>query len=608
MSKNKLPIRLDSLLSGVLLIFSMILLSLLAYKGLGHPIDYDEAYNLQVVDSLAKGRGYASYGVLRGDGLWLFDPHITTGPAILMPLAAIWAISDGSILAIRLFMMTFLLGYVIALYYFLKRVNDKALIFAIALAAFLSAYDLQAGKVLGELPAAAVLVLAAALMTRQRYVFSALMIGIAIQIKLVFGLAGLILMSAPIFRWVLDGSPVKVKTILTMGLMAAGPSFFFEIYRYLSFQDLNLYLYSIDELKGFLRSQNINNFLGWTHPASIGEKFSGLYRLMPTYSWIAGALALSSFIILSSVGTKEPSDGLSQHQTNDSHIARLVMIFLWLAGAAMLWGWITQSNQIGARQGLPYLLLSFPVVTALCCTYCAALKRDGAASKRILSHTIIVSLAGLLMGTLVLNIKSVINIDHRSILEERAQVLRALENEKPKSLLVDGWWQNPEYQLATKIPFISHKTGDAQMLLVQKYQTSLTQSNWDVYKKQCAQVVYSSDLNLLCWLPDFRISEASIEVLDWGPQSTKAGDVPNRQPDGGAGIWIKVKKTDVEVAGPVKVYFDTFPAYLSYFHPDGEVITASIPPRLFSRAGFLQVSVQRVATGVSTHVGHFSVK
>ena len=72
----------------ILLIAACVLLLLeVSYKSVSVPIDYDEAYNLQVVDLLAKGQGYASYGALKGSGPWLFDPHITTGPVILGPLA-----------------------------------------------------------------------------------------------------------------------------------------------------------------------------------------------------------------------------------------------------------------------------------------------------------------------------------------------------------------------------------------------------------------------------------------------------------------------------------------------------------------------------------------
>jgi hypothetical protein len=609
MSNKKNYVRLDSLLSRVLMTFSMLLLSLITYKELGRPIDYDEAYNLQVVDSMARGQGYASYGSLRGEGLWFFDPHITTGPAILIPLAAIWAVSDGSIWAIRLFMMIFLWGFVVAIYYLLKKTHDKWIVFSIALASFLSPFNLQAGKVLGELPAVTVLIVAAALITRHRYVFAAFMIGVVIQIKLVFGLAGLILLSAPLLNRVFDGSRIRFNTILVMGIMVATPSIIFEFYRYYSFQSLQAYLYSIGEFKLFLHSQNINNFLGWSNPASMGAKFSGLYNLMPTVSWVAGALATSVIVISSCMYSRKYSNEIVRYQTNDSQLTRLVVVLLWLAGASLLWGWITQSNQNSARQGLPYLLISFPMISVLCASYCAELKHDDNMSKWIFSQVIIASMVGLLMGALVLNIKNVSAVDHSALLEDRAEVLRFLEKEKPNSVLVDGWWQNPEYQILTKIPFVPYKTGDAQMLLVQDYQKISPQSSWSIYKNQCADVVYSSDFNLLCWLPDFRASKSSIEVLDWGPQRTKAGVVPNRQSSGVSGIWIKIKKNKAEPVDMVKVYFNTFSAYHpTHLQSNGEVITAGIPPWLFKRPGVFEVSLKNAATGQRTHVGYFTVE
>jgi hypothetical protein len=285
------------------------------------------------------------------------------------------------------------------------------------------------------------------------------------------------------------------------------------------------------------------------------------------------------------------------------------MVFLWLAGASLLWGWITQSNQSSARQGLPFLMLCFPMIAALCVNYCSELIQDGTTGKLIFSQVIILVLTGLLTCALFFNIMSIIKIDNTALIKDRADVLRFLERENPKSVLVDGWWQNPEYQLLTKIPFIPYKTGDAQMLLVQDYQKTLSQSNWSSYMNQCAKVVYSSSLNLLCLLPDFRPPELSIEVLDWGPQITKVGEVPNQQPSGVSGIWIKVKKMDAESISMVKVYFDNFSAYHpTQIQPNGEVITASIPPWLFRREGVFEVSLKNAATGALTHVGHFTVE
>ncbi len=56
--------------------------------GLQAPLGYDEAYNLQVVINLLHGHGYATNGALYGTSLVRFDPLISTGPTLLLPIAA----------------------------------------------------------------------------------------------------------------------------------------------------------------------------------------------------------------------------------------------------------------------------------------------------------------------------------------------------------------------------------------------------------------------------------------------------------------------------------------------------------------------------------------
>lgn len=94
----------DYVLSILLLSSSLFLTIIIIYNRINSPIDYDEAYNLQIVDSLVKGKGYASFGSFRGNGPWLFDPYITTGPIVLLPLSIIWKISNGSLIVSHIFM------------------------------------------------------------------------------------------------------------------------------------------------------------------------------------------------------------------------------------------------------------------------------------------------------------------------------------------------------------------------------------------------------------------------------------------------------------------------------------------------------------------------
>ena len=64
-------------------IFCLMLAGLLIFVSTNVPIDYDEAFNASVAKSLATGYGYSTPYPVRT----VFDPYITTGPGLLLPIA-----------------------------------------------------------------------------------------------------------------------------------------------------------------------------------------------------------------------------------------------------------------------------------------------------------------------------------------------------------------------------------------------------------------------------------------------------------------------------------------------------------------------------------------
>lgn len=605
----------DTALAWMLLIPSLILLVITTYNSLHIPLGYDEAYNLQIVDSLANGKGYASFGALRGSGSWLFDPHITTGPIILVPLSAIWALSDGSILAIRIFMLSFLWIYTIGLLLLVKRLNGGLVSSAIAVAATLCIIDLQGGQVLGELAAAATLIFAAGAIAKRKPLLSALFVGIAIQIKLVYGLAGVILLSLSFFLfWSILRFNLKIKTVLLAITIVVTPSIMFELFRLVSMAKPSSYMASLYEFKTFLRGENINNSGTWLNPNVLGTKISGLFHAMPLTAWLAIGLAIA-FVLLSSIGTSLALESAFKRNKESSErptrqidpFVNIALFSLAIAGLAMLAGWITQSSQLGARQALPFLFLFIPATFALVSSLAIYLRAEGEKEMSTLSYLIIVGLFGLLVYPLTSLSISKLRGDARAEAVEQVHVADMIKQEKPESLFVDGWWQNPEYQLLTRIPGVPVRVGSSQLLVVQDYQVYLQNTNWERYRNMCSKIIYSTSRNLVCWLPEVKQSDLRIETVEWGPQSTEVGVVPNVQPDGGAGIWIKVKKVDAQLIGPVKVYFSEIPSWVDYVNPDGELITASVPSSLFKKSGTYDVTVRLTALGRTFPIGRFTV-
>ena len=95
-----------------------------------------------------------------------------------------------------------------------------------------------------------------------------------------------------------------------------------------------------------------------------------------------------------------------------------------------------------------------------------------------------------------------------------------------------------------------------------------------------------------------------LRVLNWGPQSTSGGEVPNLQPDGGAGVWIQV--SDERDIGDVQVLFDGYPAKSTAV--SSGLIAASVPAGSFREPGKKPVSIRQVITGKLFAVGSFVVE
>lgn len=374
------------------------------------PMDYDEAYNLQVVDSLSKGHGYASYGALRGTGPWIFDPHITTGPALLIPLTVIWSISDGSIFAVRAFMIGFVFIFISSLFFLVNKLEGKFLLYAFSTSSLFS-ISLPISRVWGEIPAAALLLLAAVLISRNKILLSALIVGIAVQIKLVYGLAGIIILMSVFAYWMM-GRVLKPKIII-LGIGAALiPSVLMELFRYFSFGDFNLYLHSLREFGSFLGSQKNN--IEWFNANLLGTKLSGLYQVMSPFVWLCLFLAMISILFFTNIGNfvikSSRQETYGNINTGVVNIINSLIItdFLIIAGVAMLGGWIILSNHTSPRQGLPFLFLFVPAIFILCGVVLIDIVKKGERLNSVLGMSFLMIISILLLTALILKINSAV--------------------------------------------------------------------------------------------------------------------------------------------------------------------------------------------------------
>lgn len=142
----------------------------------------DEAYNLSVPINLAAGLGYASDGWLLQGTLAVFDHRISTGPVVLLPIAAVIALGVEPVLAGRATMVGFVALWLLAAWLLGREIGTRlgepggwlGRWAGVAAMASFAAYDATAlpspmqGRtdILGEVPAAALVMLGMFLLLR----------------------------------------------------------------------------------------------------------------------------------------------------------------------------------------------------------------------------------------------------------------------------------------------------------------------------------------------------------------------------------------------------------------------------------------------------------
>ena len=169
----------------------------------------DEAFNLTVPRNLLAGLGYSSDGALSGSTITPFDPRISTGPVVLLPVAALLATGLDPVTAARLVPLAYWAALLVGLAVIGRRIGGRwAALLAVAVPL---AFTADAGfspiqgpaDLLGEIPAAALLVWALILLPRRAWI-AGLLVGLAIQAKLIAILA---LPAFAVALWVLsDGT------------------------------------------------------------------------------------------------------------------------------------------------------------------------------------------------------------------------------------------------------------------------------------------------------------------------------------------------------------------------------------------------------------------
>jgi hypothetical protein len=319
----------------------------------------DEAFNLTVPRNLLAGLGYSSDGALSGSTITPFDPRISTGPVVLLPVAAVLATGADAVIGARLVPLAYWVLLLAGLALLGRRIGGRwAALLAVAVPL---AFATSAGvspiqgpaDLLGEIPAAALIVWALLTLPRRAWL-AGLLLGLAIQAKLIALLA---LPAFAIALWVLaDGRGwARVRETLRRSwlplVFVALPTLLVELTALLSL-GFTGYVAHLRALVGFVRSG------GQGASTTVLQK---LQTLADSWS-VPAVVAVAAFLLLAAVivtgvvfARREPASGDRLVLAYASAAALGMVAFIgWWATASQLPLWV-RHPAVGIFAFLPVL-------------------------------------------------------------------------------------------------------------------------------------------------------------------------------------------------------------------------------------------------------------
>lgn len=378
----------------------------------------DEAFNLTVPLNLLDGLGYASDGALSGSTITPFDPRISTGPVVLLPVALLLATGIDPVIAGRLVPLAFWVLLLTGLFVLGRRIGGRwAALLAVAVPL---AFTTGAGyspiqgpaDLLGEIPAAALLVWALIVLPRRAWL-AGLLVGLAIQAKLIALLA---LPAFAVALWVLsDGTGwARVRDLLRRCwlplVFVAVPTLLFELSALVSLGASD-FVEHVRNLARFLLSGGQGD-AGTTILQKLGT-LADSWSLPAVVAIIGAVLALGLALV-----------GVILQWRATSPADRLVIAYALAAivGALAFVGWWATASRLPlwVRHPAPGVFAFFPIIAAV--AVWAAMRMPRRAGLRAAGGAAAGLLAVIIAAGAVLHVVGTVTAPRFSLDRQRAEV------------------------------------------------------------------------------------------------------------------------------------------------------------------------------------------
>lgn len=320
----------------------------------------DEAYNLSVPLNLVRGFGYSSDGILSGSlALTRFDPRISTGPTVLLPVSGLIAVGVDPVLAARLVPSAYFLALLGGLTVVGYRVGGRWC--ALTAAAFPALLDLMGppspvqgpADLLGEYAAAALLVWAILALRRHPWL-AALLVGLAVQTKFI-ALGAVPAFVVLVFLW--NGAMTVRQRVLRVAIaaaIAAIPTLVYEASAAISMQGAYF-----EHLRDWFRFLRVGGPVVVTTPAQKFSTFADSWFLPPliALAMLAGTLGLVVVGILHDRSDLKPGTRALSPRYSAAERTHLAVAALVGFACYALWWLVSTHTPLWIRQPAPGLIV-----------------------------------------------------------------------------------------------------------------------------------------------------------------------------------------------------------------------------------------------------------
>jgi hypothetical protein len=333
----------------------------------------DEAFNLTVPLNLIAGHGYSSAGLLSTGTLAPFDVRISTGPVVLLPVAAVLTTGIDPVVGGRLVSLIFYAGLLVALWLLGRRVAGRwGALIAIVVPLALNTNQLPSPvqgpiDILGEFPAAALIAWSFVFVRRHPWL-AGLFLGLAIQTKFVSLLAAPALL---VYVWFLiAGEPwrARLKRCIWFTVWAAVPTALYWLVVLVSLGPAG-FVHNVHQFLAFVKSG------GQTASVPADQKLTALLDSWFVESQVVIAVIAAAVIIgvLAFIAVRLASRrGVSPDelvQDAGSRTSARDVTFLLIAAALNLAAWVgwwtvSRGTPTWIRYPATGLLVSIPMFAA----------------------------------------------------------------------------------------------------------------------------------------------------------------------------------------------------------------------------------------------------